>query len=162
MYKPMLSHIRLNVHDLEKAIDFYTHILALDIVERVEEESAFLSNNDCHHVVALFKVGGAPGVRGIGVGVDHIAFEVAGKKSFARAYQALVGSGIPVKAVDNVISWSLYFDDPEGNQLEIFWDTRYESHGAKCWQGTRNTLEPERILKALTEKSPYVVPTDRP
>ena len=158
MYKPMLSHFRLNVHDLDKAVDFYSRILHLNIVERVDQQYAFLSGDDRHHVLAVFKVEAARDTRTARPGVDHIAFQVPGKKSFARAFQELVDSGVPVQAVDNAISWSLYFQDPEGNALEIFLDTRYEAHGANLWKGARNTLEPERILAALTEECAYVVP----
>ncbi len=158
MYNMILSHVRLDVCDLERATDFYTRLLHLDVVERVGEDCAFLSNDDRHHVLALWKVKAAPRGRETSAGVSHVAFQVPGKKSFAHAYQSLVEARIPVETVDNAISWSLYFDDPEGNPLEIFWDTRYEAHGDSLWRGTRRSLQPETILKALEEKSPYVVP----
>jgi len=37
--------------------------------------------------------------------------------------------------VDHLISWAMYFDDPDGNGLEIYWDTREEPGGQKLWRG---------------------------
>ena len=81
--------------------------------------------------------------------MDHVAFEVRGRRAFARAYRALTTAGVPVTLVNNGISWSIYFQDPSGNNLEIFRDVRGERSGQKFWRGVRKPLEPEQILAAL-------------
>ena len=142
----------LQVRDLDRAVDFYQRFLNLRLVERVEDHHAFLSSGNAHHEVALLNVGpNAPQPPEEGVGLNHTAFQVADKKSLAHAFQTLTQAGVPVTTIDNLISWSLYFDDPDGNGIEIYMDVRTEPHGQPMWRGIRKPLEPERILAALEE-----------
>ena len=83
--------------------------------------------------------------------VRAVAFEVPDKRSFALAYRALFEAGIPVVAVDHYISWAMYFDDPDGNGLEIYWDTRTQPGGRQLWHGDNAPIENEAILAALAE-----------
>ncbi len=154
LYTAKLGHVRLNVQNLQRAIDFYMRFVQLDLVERGGDDYAFLSRGSCHHMVALFSAGqDLPLAAPNGTSVDHIAFEVQGKRSFARAFEALTDAGVHVTTVNNGISWSIYFRDPDGNSLEIFRDTRDEPDGQKLWQGVRQPLEYERILAALRQRS---------
>ncbi|HYX50101.1 MAG TPA: hypothetical protein VE843_10190, partial [Ktedonobacteraceae bacterium] len=63
----------------------------------------------------------------------------------------LRAAGITVSAVDHYISWAMYFDDPDGNGLEIYWDTRNEPGGRALWHGDNAAIEDETILAALAE-----------
>ncbi len=120
LYKTKLGHAHLKVRDLDRAIDFYTRFLGLRLVERVGNAYAFLTGGDVHHEIALQNVGtNAPEPPAHGTGLYHVAFEVPDRTSFARTYQALVDAGVPVATVDHLISWAMYFDDPDGNGLEI-------------------------------------------
>ena len=62
-----------------------------------------------------------------------MAFEVVDKATLRRAYERLKMAGVTVSAVDHLISWALYFSDPDGNGLEIYCDTRAD--GYALWQG---------------------------
>ncbi len=160
MYQTRIGHVKLRVHDLDRAVDFYTRFLNLRLVERVDSlRYAFLSGSDAHHEIALEGAGKElPGASSKATGVQHIAFQVPGRKSFARAYKILTEAGIRTNAVDNAISWSMYFEDPDGNGLEIYCDTRQEKEGRKLWQGWRQPLDGDQILKVLEEEGQYVVP----
>ena len=68
------------------------------------------------------------------------------KLSFARAYKKLNEAGIRVATVDHLISWAMYFDDPDGNGLEIYCDTRSEGDGSTLGCGINVGLPRERIL----------------
>lgn len=150
-YRATLGHVRLNVHDLQRAIDFYTRFLHLQLIERRTSDYAFLSRGRDHHIVALFQADrGAPLVVPGGTSLDHIAFEVRGRQAFARAFQALTNAGVRVTTVNNGISWSIYFQDPDGTHLEIFRDVRNERGGQKRWRGVRKPLGSDQILAALS------------
>jgi catechol 2,3-dioxygenase len=71
------------------------------------------------------------------------------RRAFAQAYQALTKAGVAVGAVDHRISWALYFNDPDGNGLEIYWDTRHLATGASLWHGENLPLSDETIFAAL-------------
>ncbi len=154
MYQTRIGHVKLKVHDLDRAVEFYTRFLNLRLVERVDRLGyAFLSGSEAHHEIALEGAGKeSPHTSSEVAGVQHIAFQVPGRKSFARAYKALTEAGVRANALDNAISWSMYFEDPDGNGLEIYCDMRNEQEGRKLWEGWRQPLDGDQVLKALEEK----------
>ena len=83
------------------------------------------------------------------IGLNHLAFDVPNKRSFAEAYRNLVDSGITVEPIDHRIGWGCYFNDPDGNGLEIYCDTRDAADGDTLWRGQDRPLTREHILAAL-------------
>jgi len=151
-YKTKIGHAHLKVRDLRRSIDFYTRFLGLEVTEVVGNHYAFLTSGACHHEIALQNVGpDAPHPPARGTGLYHVAFEVPDKRSFALAYHAIHEAEIPVVAVDHYISWAMYFDDPDGNGLEIYCDTRTQPGGRQLWHGDNAPLEKETILAAIAE-----------
>ena len=146
-YKTKIGHAHLKVRDLQRSIDFYTRFLELNVTEIVGNHYAFLTSGTYHHEIAP----DAPHPPARGTGLYHVAFEVPDKRSFALAYHALSEAGISVAAVDHFISWAMYFDDPDGNGLEIYWDTRDQPGGRQLWHGDNAPLEDKTILAALAE-----------
>jgi catechol 2,3-dioxygenase len=86
-----------------------------------------------------------------GTGLYHIAFEVPDRRSFAEAYRTLKEAGIRVATVDHFISWAMYFDDPDGNGLEIYCDSRHLPGGRPLWHGENAPLPGKTILAELAE-----------
>lgn len=151
-YKTTIGHAHIKVRNLERSIKFYTRFFSLKLVEQVGNHYAFLSDSHFHHEIALQQVGNnAPQPPPQATGLYHLAFEVPDRRSFALAYQALTEAGVRVAPVDHLISWAIYFDDPDGNGLEIYWDTRSQPHGEKLWRGRNIPLPPEKILAALNQ-----------
>ncbi len=149
-YQTRIGHAHLKVRDLEQSIKFYTYYFNLHIVDQIGTHYAFLSGGDMHHEIALQNVGAnAPAPHPYGVGLYHVAFEVPDARSLAQAYQRLTEGGIQVSPVDHLISWAIYFNDPDGNGLEIYWDTRKEPHGKALWSGQNKPLYPEQLLAVL-------------
>ena len=145
--KARIGHVHRKVRDLDRAIAFYTHFLGMSVRERVGNAYAFLSGGDLHHEIALQNVGpSAPPAPERGVGLYHAAFEVDDRASLGEAYRALTDAGIAVYPVDHRISWALYFDDPDGNGLELYWDTRGEPEGVTEWHGANRPLTEEQLL----------------
>jgi catechol 2,3-dioxygenase len=154
-YRVRLGHVRLKVRDMDRAISFYTRLLGMRLVEKTGNDFAFLSGSDAYHEVALQRVGAAaPAPAAEATGVDHVAFELADARQFARAYQALLQAGIAPRTVDNGISWAMYFSDADGNQLEFFCDRRRNPGGREHWEGRVDDLQPATILGALQEPTP--------
>ena len=135
-----LGHVHLRVRDLERSIDFYADLLGLEVTERLGPY-AFLSFGEHHHDVALQEVGeDAPGP-GRGVGLYHAAIEVADDAALEDVYRGLEERGIRVTPVDHGISRALYFEDPDGNGLEVYVDTREERDRAE-WRGRNEPFDP--------------------
>jgi catechol 2,3-dioxygenase len=152
MYQTIVSHVHLKVSNLDRAIAFYTRFFQLTVVERVGNDYAFLTGSAVHHEIALQNVGtGAPPPHPSGIGLYHVAFEVPDRHSLALAYQTLRDADVSVALVDHLISWALYFTDPDDNGLELFWDTRQERGGRTLWRGENIPLAEETLLAVLTE-----------
>jgi catechol 2,3-dioxygenase len=146
-YTTKLGHVHLKVRDLQRAIEFYTKFLGLNITEVVADHYAFLSTNDLHHEIALQQVTADAAQPGrYDVGLYHVAFEVPDKRVFAEAHETLTKAGVQVGPVDHLISWAVYFKDPDGNGVEIYCDTRGEADGARLWNGINVELSRDKIL----------------
>jgi catechol 2,3-dioxygenase len=149
-YRTKIGHAHLKVRDLRRSVEFYTKFLGLAVTEEVPGAFAFLTGGPMHHELALQEVGpDAPLPFPGSVGLYHVAFEVPDRRSFAQAYNAVTRGGVTVAAVDHGISWAMYFSDPDGNGLEIYWDTRQEADGADRWNGRSLPLGAVRILSSL-------------
>ena len=136
-----LGHVHLKVRDVDRSVEFYSAILGLDVVER-PGRFAFLSFGEKHHDLALQEVAPDAPEPGPGVGLYHAAFEVADAEALAATYRRLRERGVAVSPVDHGISEALYFDDPDGNGLEVYRDTRAEKDQSE-WQGRNRRFDPE-------------------
>jgi len=126
MGKPRkVGHLVLNVKDVEASTRFYTEVLGFDIaVQRPDGSGTFLTCGEQHHDLALFKAPeGAEPVHPKGLGLNHFAVNVENLESLREVYQRLQGMGIPVRTTDHGMTGSIYFNDPDGNGIEFYFDT---------------------------------------
>ena len=116
-----VAHVVLSVKDVMTSVDFYTKALGLEVVDLKESHrAAFLSFGKQHHDIALFA---APeGAERGKVGLSHIAFQIeGGLPELAELKGRLEEMGASIsRTTDHTITKSVYFLDPDGNELEIF------------------------------------------
>ncbi|WP_276248327.1 VOC family protein [Haladaptatus sp. YSMS36] len=136
----LVGHVHLKVRDLSRAHNFYTEVLALGETER-HQNYVFLSWGERHHDVALQEVGPHAAGPGEGVGMFHAAFEVDSVEAMQDIYRRLVVREVDVTALDHGISKALYFDDPDGNGLEVYLDTR-DANDQRTWDGYNGRFDP--------------------
>ena len=78
------------------------------------------------HTIDLFPVDDprtAPAQSPGAVGVRHVAFLVDSEQALKEAYETLQANGVTiVRAIDHVSQKSIYFHDPDGNLLEIYYE----------------------------------------
>ena len=122
-----LGHILVRVLDLDRSKKFYTEVLGFKILEEDPEHGGtFLALEGQSHAIDLFQVKDAdaalrqtPGVRGLG----HIAFRVESEADLKEAYASLQQHGVEItRTIDHVSQKSIYFNDPDGNTLEIYFE----------------------------------------
>ena len=122
-----IGHVLLRVSDVERSRAFYSMILGLKVVEEDPEHGGIFMALEGHgHTVDLFPLqnpeAAEPRAAG-GIGVHHIAFHVGSEAALKDAYYTLQDHGVTiVRAVDHVSQKSIYFDDPDGNRLEIYYE----------------------------------------
>ncbi len=120
------SHAVINVRDLDKMIGFYTDVLGFTVSDRGPlapnaPEIVFMSNDpNEHHQIAMVPMRNEEG----GNPVNHFAFRVAEFEEVGELHGKLTPvEGVHIHPLCHGNALSLYFNDPEGNGLEVFWDT---------------------------------------
>jgi catechol 2,3-dioxygenase-like lactoylglutathione lyase family enzyme len=116
-----LDHVAIAVTDLERSRRFYEGVLGLERVHEEWEVPIVLAANGSG--LALFDRDLHPSstpddVEPPAVRILHIAFRLP-RQGFDEAQAALGEHGIETRFSDHGISHSLYFDDPDGHQIEL-------------------------------------------
>jgi len=142
-----LGHVHLKVRDTERAVEFYESVLGLEVTERVGR-FAFLTLDEHHHDLALQVAGGADDGDSVadqrGPGLYHAAWELEDAEALQRAYERLQERGVIVSPIDHGISKALYFEDPDGNGVELYVDTR-EEREIHDWDGRNQRFDPTEL-----------------
>ena len=126
-----LAHVNLNVTDLKRSEKFYTEILGLHVSDRREGAIVWMNfgqyragHNYAFHDVALYQVSqGPPEDFRKRVGMNHAAFRLRTVEEVDQAAEFLKSKG--VKVLKGPLTHSedmdryLYFEDPDGNVLEL-------------------------------------------
>jgi catechol 2,3-dioxygenase len=107
--------------------DFYARILGLSVsdrghVKRYNAEITFMSSDPkVHHQVILCQ--GRP--QGAPSTVNQLAFTVGSLDELKEMHRRVVAEGIAVLPLSHGNAWSIYFNDPEGNNIEIYLDSPF-------------------------------------
>jgi catechol 2,3-dioxygenase len=119
-----IGHVHLKVSDLDRAIAFYRDVLGFELQQRMGDEAAFLSAGGYHHHIGLNtweSKGGSPPPPG-STGLYHFAIRYPDRRALANALKRVLDAGIPIGASDHGVSEAIYFQDPDGNGIEIYRD----------------------------------------
>jgi catechol-2,3-dioxygenase len=116
-----IRHVGLRAKNPEASAEFYKDVLGMEITGGSTPDhplgaTAFLSSrpDEESHEIALF----ANPV------FAHIAFKVSSLADFRSIHARVVEKNIPIKFVFNHrVSFAFYFDDPDGNMIEVYWPT---------------------------------------
>jgi len=122
-----IGHVALRVADVERSRAFYTTLLGFEVVEEDPDHGGvFMALEGLSHTIDLFPVDDAqtaPAQTPGAVGVRHVAFLVDSEQALKEAYETLQANGVTiVRAIDHVSQKSIYFQDPDGNLLEIYYE----------------------------------------
>lgn len=142
------SHMGIHCFDVEPMYDFYTDILALTETDRGmvgpnrDLDIRFLSSDpDEHHQVVL--VSGRDAEKGVTF-LNQISFRVESLAALRGLRSRLAERGVaPDRVVNHGMSWSMYFPDPEGNNIEAFVDSP--------WQIEQPIVDPLDLSKSDAE-----------
>jgi ribosomal protein S18 acetylase RimI-like enzyme/catechol 2,3-dioxygenase-like lactoylglutathione lyase family enzyme len=122
-----LNHVAVATENLERFVDFYVHVLGLELV--FSEKAAGLS----HAILRtgpqswLHPVQVAAGAHGRAVGaaytrgqLDHIALTASSPRSFAELRKRLVACGASDGSIEELGAFQvLRFNDPDGMSVEL-------------------------------------------
>ena len=126
-----LGHIVLYVHDLDRSVRFYRDVLGwrplFDEPPVAAPAMCFSSpNGRTHHELLLIEVGhdATEIPAGRRVGMYHFGLKVGDSDDELRAaLKTLQDNDVTiVGASDHTVTHSIYFLDPDGNELEVYVD----------------------------------------
>lgn len=114
-----LAHFVLRTSRYQEVLSWYQTTLGAHIVFS-NDQLSFLTYDDEHHRVAVINMPGlAEQPEGI-AGVHHIAFTFKSLGDLLHTYRRLCDSSItPALSINHGPTTSLYYIDPDGNQLEF-------------------------------------------
>ena len=116
-----IHHVGLRAANPAASAEFYRDVLGMEIVGGSASDhplgaTAFLSSRPDQesHEIALF-------ANPVFV---HIAFKVSSLADLRSFHARVVEKNIPIKfAANHGVSFAFYFDDPDGNTIEVYWPT---------------------------------------
>ncbi|MEO6941926.1 MAG: VOC family protein [Terrimesophilobacter sp.] len=157
-----MGAVTLRVADLDRMIGFYRDGVGLDLLAQ-DGDSAILGR--IGRPSLILKV--APELRHAGdheAGLYHTAFLFTRKSDLAAAVKS-VAHRHPSSftgSSDHFVSNAFYFDDPEGNGVELYWDTErqlWEWDNGSVRMGTVY-LDPNAFLRENLTDAGFEKPGD--
>jgi catechol-2,3-dioxygenase len=139
-----ISHIVLQTNRPRALREWYCTVLGAEIVHE-NAFISFISYDDEHHRVAFINPGALearqPGAREAGdfragreTGLHHIAFTFASLEALLDTYARLKEQGIrPYWCVNHGPTTSMYYRDPDNNQVELLIDNFDDVRDGKAY-----------------------------
>ncbi|MET4781544.1 VOC family protein [Glaciihabitans sp. UYNi722] len=159
--RPKFHHTTFATLKLDEMVSFYEKIAGLEPVY-YSENGAWLTNDEANHRIALLALPGlkAPSDKGHTAGLHHTAFEYANFDQWLDNYLRLKDEGIvPFLNLDHGMTMSMYYQDPEGNGVEIQVDAFGDWAAGREWMWASDEFganpigvyfDPDKIVAART------------
>ncbi len=154
---PMFHHVNLKTTRLQEMIDYYRTLVGAEVVFQ-DQVGAWLSNDGANHRVALLAFPNFvdDAEKDTRTGMHHSAFEYAGFDELMSTYVRLREEGItPAICLDHGMTFSYYYADPDGNNVELQVDNFGDWAKSTEWMRTSpefnanpigQFLDPEQVI----------------
>lgn len=145
----MPGHIVMMATDLDQTQQFYEEHLNFHTNEEVIYDGLrriFMSASDNHHELVLLesRVEEFPPIEQRQL--QQVAFEVPTHDILTDYYNHIKQTDIPHVIMDNQVSLSIYFPDPNDVTVEIYWDISDQPFGEQMWNGNQIEISEEKFL----------------
>jgi catechol-2,3-dioxygenase len=147
-----IQHVGLYAKDPSASAEFYRDLLGMQVVggsgpEHPLGASVFLCSRpeeESHEIVLLANPANA-----------HVAFKVASLAELRSLHTRVVEKGIPIKFVFNHgVSFSFYFDDPDGHMIEVYWPTAAPQSYRQPYLEPLDLTQPDELLLKKLARGP--------
>lgn len=161
--RPTFHHFGVLTARLEEMMNWYARVVGMTTIFQStagEIGSAFVSNDRAHHRMALIAW---PGLKDDSdrrphAKLQHVAFEHATIDDLLNTWTRLKALSIePVLTTDHGMTIAFYYQDPDGNSVELFVDTfgdwdksnEYMRTSREFHQNPMGTyVDPEQLMEA--------------
>ena len=146
-----VAHVVLAVRDPQASAEWYSRVLGMEIMTYSPEiDIAFVSFGKQDHDLGFMR---APEGAVLGSpALSHIALLIeGGEEELSKHYRNLLDHGVEVEFLSgHGLSKSLYFFDPDGYRLELFFKTMNNEDGMKFMREVGAVLDPYELEPAVT------------
>ena len=154
---PKFHHVNLKTTRLQEMIDFYRELVGAEVIFQ-DQVGAWLSNDGANHRVALlaFPSFVDDAEKDTRTGMHHSAFEYSSFDELNSSYLRLKEAGItPALCLDHGMTFSYYYADPDGNNVELQVDNFGSWEKSKGWMKSSDEfkanpigqfLDPEQVI----------------
>lgn len=95
---------------------------------------AFLTYDEEHHRIAFLNTAHLPAPDTMRTGIDHVAFTYASLPDLLHNWERLKTQGVePFWCINHGMSTSMYYRDPDGNEIELQVDNFPSMDECKAW-----------------------------
>jgi catechol-2,3-dioxygenase len=140
-------HVLYRTRRIEEMLAWYQTVFGAK-VQYQDPALAFLTYDEEHHRFAFANMdlidpgGSGPDDRGA-IGVDHVAYSYASLSDLLEKYAELKAEGIqPYWCVHHGITVSMYYGDPDGNQMEFQVDCFADNDDANAFMYRSFSINP--------------------
>jgi catechol-2,3-dioxygenase len=118
-----LAHIVIRTPRFEESISWWKTVLGAE-TRHQNSFLAFLTYDDEHHRLAILSAPHLVENDRTAAGLEHVAFTYADFDSLIATYERLAAEDItPIAPIHHGMTLSMYYADPDGNQVELQVDT---------------------------------------
>ena len=122
-----LGHVVFYVREMKRSLAFYRNLLGFELVGEMKHplNAVALTSGRTHHEILLIEVGAAPPPqKGHRLGLYHIGIKMVDSLDELRTVRnELNEAGVLISGMsDHTVSQSLYLEDPDGNEVELYVD----------------------------------------
>lgn len=154
-----LGTLVLNVSNLEKMTTFYTKYVGFSILQQsTDRVDLGLSGSD----KVILRLVNTDISSKKSYGLFHLAILVPDRSSLGNMLLHLLNSGLPLTGgADHGYSEAIYFDDPEGNGIEIYWDkavTEWDIRDDGQIIGVTEELDAQGLLSEAKAEAVFHLP----
>lgn len=131
-----IGHYGLRTKQLPAMIDWYKKFLDAEIQHDMGF-GAFMTFDNDHHRIVIFTTDDTGDKVQNSAGVDHIGIGLPDFASLVENYERLKEHGIlPTLPVNHGFTTSLYYADPDGNEIELTVDNYPTKDECRAWMRT--------------------------
>ncbi len=117
-----LGRVRLRVTNLAVSVRFYTQVLGLRVLDRLDDTVTLGAEGDPRVIVELHGGAATPVPRGGRLGLFHLALLLPDRAALGRFLMHLADTEVQTGSSDHLVSEAIYLHDPDGLGIEVYAD----------------------------------------